>query len=107
MNKKLLAILAILAAIAAGYYFGTQRTLSQGDPVRTQAPVSQAYSQAVVTIAPRLSVKSYILNKSTKKFHKPDCASVKQMKESNKIYFTGTRDEVIADGYEPCGRCHP
>ncbi len=49
----------------------------------------------------------YILNANTRKFHYPSCRSVKQMKESNKIYFTGTRDEVIAKGYKPCGNCHP
>lgn len=49
----------------------------------------------------------YILNTNTHKFHYPSCSSVNQMKESNKSYYTGTRDEVIAMGYDPCGRCHP
>ena len=50
---------------------------------------------------------AYILNKNTKKFHYPSCSSVKKMKESNKLSYTGTRDEVIAMGYKPCGNCHP
>ena len=50
---------------------------------------------------------TYIANTNTKKFHYPDCSSVGQMKESNKWYFTGTRDELIELGYDPCGRCHP
>lgn len=50
---------------------------------------------------------NYILNKNTKKFHYPDCRSVKQMKESNKGYYTGTREELIARGYSPCGNCDP
>ena len=49
----------------------------------------------------------YILNTNTKKFHKPDCASVKETKDKNKQTFHGTRDEVIEKGYDPCGRCHP
>ena len=49
----------------------------------------------------------YILNKNSKKFHYPDCKSVKQMKEKNKIYFNGTRNEVISQGYDSCGNCHP
>ncbi len=49
----------------------------------------------------------YIANKNTKKFHYPDCHSVKRMKEKNKWYFTGTRDELIAKGYSPCGNCRP
>nr|DAU96529.1 MAG TPA: Metal binding domain of Ada [Caudoviricetes sp.] len=50
---------------------------------------------------------SYIANTSTYKFHKPSCSSVKQMKESNKWYYTGSRDDLISKGYDPCGRCHP
>lgn len=50
---------------------------------------------------------TYILNKNTKKFHYPSCSSVREMKESNKKNFTGTRDEAISQGYSPCGRCHP
>ena len=49
----------------------------------------------------------YIANKSTKKFHYPDCSSVRDMKEKNKWEFYGTRDELINKGYDPCGRCHP
>ena len=29
------------------------------------------------------------------------------MKEKNKQEFFGTRDEAIALGYSPCGRCKP
>ena len=50
---------------------------------------------------------TYILNKSRMVFHYPDCSAVKSMKEKNKIYFTGTREEAIALHYKPCGICHP
>lgn len=49
----------------------------------------------------------YVLNTNSKKFHIPSCSSVNKMKESNKEYFTGTRDEAIARGYSPCGNCKP
>lgn len=49
----------------------------------------------------------YVANKNTRKFHYPDCSSVKQMKESNKLYFNGTRDELISKGYVPCKKCNP
>lgn len=49
----------------------------------------------------------YILNKNTKKFHYPSCGSVKQMKESNKKYFSGNRQDVINQGYDPCKKCNP
>ncbi len=49
----------------------------------------------------------YVLNKNTKKFHYPSCNSVASMSEANKEFYNGTRDELIADGYKPCGNCHP
>lgn len=50
---------------------------------------------------------TYILNTNTKKFHYPDCSSVKQMAEKNKQEYTGNRDDVISMGYDPCKRCKP
>jgi len=50
---------------------------------------------------------SYVANKNTKKFHIPTCSSVNQMKEKNKKYLNCTREEAIAQGYDPCGNCSP
>ena len=50
---------------------------------------------------------TYILNTSSQKFHLPDCSSVASMRESNRQAFSGTRDELIAEGYAPCGSCKP
>lgn len=50
---------------------------------------------------------TYILNTGSKRFHLPGCASVKQMKESNKQTFRGSRNDAISMGYEPCGNCNP
>lgn len=49
----------------------------------------------------------YILNTNTHKFHYPNCSSVQEMAERNKLPFSGNRDEVIAMGYVPCKRCNP
>lgn len=51
--------------------------------------------------------EDYVLNTNTKKFHRPTCKSVKQMKEKNKAEYTGTREELINRGYSPCGNCKP
>ena len=53
------------------------------------------------------ATQQYVLNRNTKKFHKPTCTSVKQMKEKNRQVFEGTREEIIQRGYEPCKRCKP
>jgi len=49
----------------------------------------------------------YILNTNTMKFHFPSCDSVNQMKEYNKEYYSGTREQLIENGYVPCGNCKP
>ena len=49
----------------------------------------------------------YVLNTSSKKFHKPSCSSVSSIKESNKKAYNGTREQLILDGYSPCGSCKP
>ena len=50
---------------------------------------------------------TYILNTSSRKFHKPDCSSVETISPSNKKGYTGTREELINQGYEACGKCKP
>ncbi|MCD7748481.1 MAG: DNA/RNA non-specific endonuclease, partial [Oscillospiraceae bacterium] len=50
---------------------------------------------------------TYILNTSGKKFHYPTCSSVDQISEGNRQEYTGSRDDLIAQGYEPCKRCNP
>lgn len=49
----------------------------------------------------------YVLNTNTKKFHRPSCLSVAQMSPENKAAFSGSREELIAAGYDPCKRCNP
>lgn len=49
----------------------------------------------------------YVLNTHTKKFHYSWCSSVSRMKDKNKAYSTQSRDQIIAEGYSPCGNCRP
>ena len=49
----------------------------------------------------------YVINTNTNKFHFPWCSSVNQMNEDNEKFYTGSRDDLIAQGYSPCGRCNP
>lgn len=51
--------------------------------------------------------QTYILNTNTRKFHLPDCSGAADIKGKNREEYTGTREELTSQGYEPCGRCHP
>jgi hypothetical protein len=50
---------------------------------------------------------TYVLNTSSMRIHKPGCGSVETIKESNRQATSKSREELIAEGYEPCGRCNP
>lgn len=49
----------------------------------------------------------YILNTNSKKFHTTDCSGAKNISPKNKTRYKGDRDELISQGYSPCGTCDP
>ena len=73
-------------------------------------------SHASETNKPEVSTQSssnniqeatYVLNTNTKKFHRSDCSSLSRMKKANKGTFTGSREELVQQGYEACKNCNP
>lgn len=50
---------------------------------------------------------TYVINKRSLLFHKPECEAVSNMSASNKQFSYATRDELVAEGYTPCGWCKP
>lgn len=50
---------------------------------------------------------TFILNTNSGIFHKVDCDSISKMSEKNRETVTLTRDELIVQGYTPCGYCNP
>lgn len=123
MKQKLLALGLALLLAGCGAAPAPQTTPSPSpyvveapSPSPTAAPTPTPTPTPVPTSTPEPSVQpvaqdielnDYILNTNTGKFHKPSCSSVDQMKESNKLPYTGLREDVIAQGYSPCGRCKP
>ena len=49
--------------------------------------------------------RTYILNTNSMKIHLPDCRSVGDMAEHNKLEYEGSISELKKKGYTPCGRC--
>ncbi len=49
----------------------------------------------------------YILNTSSKKFHLPGCSGAESISDKNRQEYTGTRELLIARGYDPCSQCDP
>lgn len=50
---------------------------------------------------------TFVINKSSKKFHLPDASCLSNMKEENKQTTSKTRQELIDGGYDPCKTCNP
>ena len=48
---------------------------------------------------------AYVVNTNTGKFHLPTCGSVADMKLENRMEYSGTKEDLIAQGYVPCKRC--
>ena len=49
----------------------------------------------------------YILNTSSKKFHKPGKSCANSISDKNREEYFGTREQLIQKGYVPCGTCNP
>jgi len=86
-------------------------TETETAPVETSETVAQETTAPTTTPAETAEETqhqtTYILNTNSMKFHYPSCGSADDIKDSNKSTFTGTRDDLLARGYDPCGRCHP
>ena len=87
---------------------GGNSAVSQSDADKSGTQQAAVQTESVKeTSTPVSTGTEYILNTNTKKFHYPSCSSVKQMKASNKKEYTGSRDDLIAQGYDPCKKCNP
>ena len=81
---------------------GVRIDYATGESWLEEEPAAQAPEAA----APA-EERTYVLNASTKKFHYPECSSVDRMAEKNRQTVTDTRDDLISQGYDPCGNCNP
>lgn len=92
------------------YADGTQESEStdaSSSTISNETPTVVEATPEPVAQEPASQGTTYILNTNTHKFHYPSCGSVSQMKESNKQTYTGSRDDLIAQGYDPCKKCNP
>ena len=51
--------------------------------------------------------RDYVVNTNTMRFHDPSCPSAAEIAPGNREELHATRDELIAQGFEPCGVCRP
>lgn len=80
---------------------GTIIATSDGNKISIISDSSSIINKSVIN-----RDTQFIGNKNTRKFHMPDCSSIKTIKDANKVSFT-KREHAVSQGYEPCGSCKP
>ena len=104
------AVCCILAISAAGWCFTPPRSPvgGTGEVHVTVAPVSgePATIPSEAPPSPAAAQGAYTASTKSDKFHLPSCSSASRISEDNRVWFQ-TRDEAIAAGYSPCGKCNP
>lgn len=83
---------------------GIEIDYETGESRRSQDAGSTGGSSSIQPSADQIA---YVLNVNSGKFHLPDCPSVSKMADRNKSDMACTYDEMIANGYSPCGNCRP
>jgi DNA-entry nuclease len=92
---------------------GVAINYTTGDSAQSECSTADTTATGTLETASEASTaresieQTYILNTNTHKFHDPSCSCVDDIKDSNKETYTGSRDNLIAQGYEPCGQCKP
>lgn len=83
----------------------TKKTTTQKQETTSSDTNTQTKTQTQTTTS-STSEGGYIVNKNSHVFHKPNCPSVKRMNESNKIYSSKSRAELINEGCKSCNNCN-
>ena len=82
-----------------------------GDFVQTEDAPDAVPASAAVTVdaaaAEDPAARDYVVNTNSNRFHLPDCESVDQIADHNRQDVHTTREDLISQGYEPCGSCRP
>ena len=77
------------------------------DASTAQQEASSAQEPTSVVPASEPQTQTYVLNTHTHKFHREGCRDISRMKDKNKKVVESTREELIVQGYSPCGHCNP
>lgn len=83
------------AAVSISAFASNGGSSDGGELVRSEPP------------APQQAAYNYVLNTNTMRFHYPSCNDVSKIKPENYQSAHDSRENVIAQGYVPCGHCHP
>lgn len=89
-----------------------EATLPESADADQKEPVTDAEDRSSSKDTPAAELEipdgvTYILNNNTMRFHRTDCKGARDIREYNREWFYGSREEAIEKGYVPCGMCQP
>lgn len=77
------------------------------EPSGTRLNENNAAEYAPDIGLPQAENIEYTIDVHEKVFHIAGCSLVNQIKDTDRMLATVSRDEIIAKGYTPCEECHP
>ena len=80
---------------------------AEADAATKRAEQERIAAEQQAAAAQQPQPSSYVVNTNTGKFHFPSCRDVNKIKPENYWAYDGTRDDLINQGYSPCGHCNP
>lgn len=95
--------------ININYATGESSSTSSSNTASSTKPSSSSQQQPTIEEDNNADSSSskYILNTNTKKFHYPSCGSAGRIAAKNYGESNESREELITQGYSPCGNCDP
>lgn len=108
-------LLCSVTLIAVGI-FGDFGNFGNGHITATLSPAQVTYkankkaaekATAAIVTADEGKKAVYILNTGSKVFHHPWCSFSDRINEENFETVSGTRTEMLQNGFKSCGKCNP
>ncbi len=91
-------ILATLAPTQAEYKTNSKKTATTSEKLTEKDSDANNNGEARAT---------YVLNTGSKTFHHPWCAYTDKIDEENCDVVNAAKNEMVQNGYKPCGKCKP
>ena len=81
---------------------------SKNTATKAASNSNKEFPTAAVTATTSGNNFKYVLNTDKKrmKIHSPSCADVKKISAENYSEYSGDIEELLSQGYTPCGHCH-
>lgn len=101
-------LLALLLLTGCGAKTKPRQTVVYYEPsAEISEPVERSVPDPDTRSAPDAAPVTYVLNRASVKFHRPECAWAAKISDDSRIEWIGDRETLLEVGYRPCSACRP